>query len=107
MSPEAEPLADASAAQDLEAYLTGASNASEYIQLAVPELVLPQLPLRSVRIMGYRLYGSGSSFPLNSSHPRLLLLQLLQSLGLCPGTQLARPPAAPCCTGISSRLAVA
>ncbi len=54
----------------------GASNASEYNQLAVPELVLPQLPLRSVR------------------HPRLLLMQLLLSLGLCYGTHLARPSAA-------------
>ena len=60
---KAEPETDATAVQDLEAYLTGASNASEYIQLAVPELVLPQLPLRSVRIRVHRIYGLGLSFP--------------------------------------------
>ena len=45
---EAEPVAVVNAVQDLEAYLTGASDASEYIQLAVPELVLPELPLHAV-----------------------------------------------------------
>ncbi len=43
-----------SGAQDVEAYLTGASDTSDFIQLALPELVLPGLPSRPVRISCHR-----------------------------------------------------
>lgn len=42
--------ASAGGAQDVEAYLTGASATSDFIQLALPELVLPGLPSRPVRL---------------------------------------------------------
>ena len=44
--------------QDLEAYLTGATDTSDYIQLAPQEFVLPGLPSRKQVLLIYRTCSS-------------------------------------------------
>ena len=44
--------------QDLEAYLTGATDTSDYIQLAPQEFVLPGLPPRKQVLLIYRTCSS-------------------------------------------------